>query len=121
MREAFKIAGFSEQIAAPAPLTSPNSNSVLIAAKTSLASLDESLGDETHRYVAVKWQGLNLFALYFAQNELKRPLFNALLKLPSKYLETPTILLGDFNTGLHLIDEVGKTFKCADAFNQLMT
>jgi exonuclease III len=118
IQEALSNAGLSNQLTTPAP---PHTNSVLLAAKSPLNCLTPPLGNEPHRHMAAECSGLCLFTLYFAQNELKRSLFNALLSLPPQYLQTATILLGDFNTGLHNMDEAGATFACADAFQALMT
>ena len=114
---ALSNAGLSSQLTTPA---SSRVNSVLLAAKCPLNRLTPPLGNELHRHVVAECSGLCLFALYFAQNELKRPLFNALLSLPPQYLQTATILLGDFNTGLHSMDEAGATFACANAFQDLL-
>ena len=36
-------------------------------------------------------------------------------------MNRPTLLVGDFNTGVHLEDEVGRTFFCATEFSALLT
>jgi exonuclease III len=51
----------------------------------------------------------------------KRAVFEFLLALPKSHLREPSILIGDFNTGKHYIDEKGKTFYCAKHFCQLET
>ena len=81
--------------------------------------LHVQLGSELHRYIGARIGPLGLIGLYFALNNQKKPLFDALCKLGSELLEQPTILLGDFNTGLHYEDEVGRTFFCADSLKML--
>ena len=59
-----------------------------------------------------------MVGVYFAQSHAKRPLFSWLLGGPGG-LERPTIVIGDFNTGLHHVDEAGATFHCASEFGRL--
>jgi len=49
----------------------------------------------------------------------KAPLFRFLLDGRYKPANTEVIVMGDFNTGLHRIDENGSSFFCADLFSLL--
>jgi exonuclease III len=103
-----------------APNTSPTTNTVLVAASEEFkAQPIEVLGQDAHRIVLARFDDLCLFAVYFPLRHAKQPLFDYLLALPRKYLETDTLLVGDFNTGLHREDEVGATFYCAKSFGDL--
>jgi exonuclease III len=49
----------------------------------------------------------------------KRRFWNAVLASAKQLQNEPFLFIGDLNTGLHRIDEVGKTFKCAVEFRQM--
>jgi exonuclease III len=49
----------------------------------------------------------------------KNRLWNALLPAAEARLHEPVILVGDWNTGAHRLDESGKTFVCAGHFTRL--
>lgn len=53
--------------------------------------------------------------VYFDQNRDKASLFDYLLSRPPA-LGEDCLLVGDWNTGLHGLDEPGATFACADRF-----
>ncbi len=74
--------------------------------------------EERHRLVAVCLGPLTVVGVYFSQLRAKLPLFGYLLSRPEE-LGGPTVLIGDFNTGLHHLDEVGATFQCAEEFRRL--
>jgi exonuclease III len=43
------------------------------------------------------------------------------VELAPQYLEGRSLLLGDFNTGKHYLDEAAATFTCSEYFEQLET
>jgi exodeoxyribonuclease III len=49
----------------------------------------------------------------------KTQFWNAVLHAAKARAKTPFMLVGDFNTGAHRVDEVGKTFHCAAHFGNL--
>jgi len=102
--------GYRHQIAGS---TLPKENSVLIVAKEPFDVIGVS-----QRIVSVRLNQLVLFGVYFPQREEKYPVFKA-LKNGVKAAGSSVIIIGDFNTGLHYIDEAGKTFICADSFESL--
>jgi exodeoxyribonuclease-3 len=73
---------------------------------------------EQHRLAAVRIGSLTVAGVYFSQLKAKLPLFEYLLSCPKELLG-PAVLIGDINTGLHYVDEVGATFYCADEFRRL--
>lgn len=75
------------------------------------------LPEDSRRIVACRFDGILLVGVYFAQNRAKLSLFEFLLSKP--FHDTSVIVMGDFNTGLHRIDEVGATFHCANEFSRL--
>lgn len=102
--------GFQYQIAGSAEA---KENSVFIASKESFEILSTS-----QRIVAIELAGLILFGVYFPQGDEKYPVYKK-LKSQVDRVESPVLVLGDFNTGLHYIDEAGKTFACAESFESL--
>lgn len=53
------------------------------------------------------------------RGESKTRFWNAVLRAAEARLNEPFMFVGDFNTGLHRIDETGKTFVCAEHFGNL--
>jgi exonuclease III len=95
-------------------------NTVLIAAREPFQGRSfETLGSETHRCVACRVHGVHLLGLYFPNNQAKAPIFEFLLNLERKYLRSPSILIGDFNTGKPFVDEDRDTFFCSEHFTRL--
>jgi exodeoxyribonuclease III len=88
-------------------------NSVLIASKESFSTLEAS-----QRITSVKLKDFTLFGVYFPQGNEKLPVYE-MLKSEIKEAGTTVLVLGDFNTGIHFMDEAGKTFTCVDSFKSL--
>ena len=101
----------------------PKQNSVFLAARIPFVC-NSQLGEpgvHQHRLLLAKFSGFNVIGVYFPQNEEKRPVFEFLIKNARGLLGEAGLLIGDFNTGKPYIDEVGKTFACADCFDDLET
>lgn len=100
--------------------TPAKANTVVIGAKSNFeyANLDKLRGED-HRCVRAQIGSLDLFGLYFPQRHEKVPVFEALCALESSVLESDSLLIGDFNTGRHLLDEVGSTFYGSEYFDRL--
>lgn len=111
--------GLSEHAIATA---GPKQNSVLIAARKSFETMTlPGIEDgDAHRVVGVSFGELDLFGFYFANGEKKIPLWRSLLTAAPSLLMRPTLLIGDFNTGRHRMDEKGATFWCAKDFETLL-
>lgn len=88
-------------------------NSVLIASKTPFAA-----GETSQRLVSASFEQLTLIGVYFPQGEEKRPVFSKIRALANSGNEN-LLVIGDFNTGKHFIDETANTFACADDFEAL--
>ena len=72
------------------------------------------------RIRVIKVGGISLVGVYFPQGKLKAPVFDYLSKeFPANEMGM-AILIGDFNTGTHWVDEQTNTFVCADRFEQLL-
>lgn len=68
------------------------------------------------RIVTAAFDGLTLSGVYFGQKEEKATLFSYLAEQTLADPSVPRLVIGDFNTGLHYIDEAGATFHCAPHF-----
>ncbi len=74
--------------------------------------------EDAHRIVACDMRGVTVVGVYFAQLMQKATLFDYLNERPPP-LQGDVLVIGDFNTGLHYLDETGATFHCADRFRQM--
>jgi exonuclease III len=100
--------------------TSPKINTILISSKWQFkaTTFDEELLKHSHRSILAEFADFALFAYYFPQKLEKIPLYEFFLNKSSQYLNKPSLLIGDFNTGIHYKDEIGATFKASDYFEK---
>jgi exonuclease III len=95
-------------------------NAVLIASRKPIEErIFAELNGNAHRCVMARLGELNLFGLYFPQKQRKRPVFEFLVSLEPTYVTGQSLLIGDFNTGKHHIDEEGATFHCSEYMERL--
>ncbi|WP_437853473.1 endonuclease/exonuclease/phosphatase family protein [Sorangium sp. So ce363] len=96
-------------------------NSVLVAARFpfQVGSAEGVPPGYEHRLVTAEFDDLVVCGLYFPNMRSKAPLFDWLLGR-TELLNKRALLFGDFNTGLHHLDEHGATFFCADQFAGLL-
>lgn len=100
--------------------TAPKKNSVCIFSNAAFSSHTYPfLGQDEHRLISIRFSGLAILGVYFPQNKDKARLFQFLLDRAYQPTDEAHIIIGDFNTGLHRIDESGKTYYCADQFAAL--
>ncbi len=106
--------------------SSARENSLIIA--TRLAMQAEVFPDTTSPAKALKASlevsatvDLNLIAVHFPQKKEQIPLFTALLDLPLPWLSECSLLIGDFNCGIPLVDSETKTFYATQLFQQLLS
>jgi exonuclease III len=98
----------------------PRINTVLIASRTAVRSRRfDGLNAEAHRCVACRVNGMNLLGLYFPNQQAKAPIFEFLLNLNPNVFRSPSMLIGDFNTGKPYVDEARDTFFCSEHFTRL--
>ena len=119
LRGGLSAQGLSEQAVASA---GPKQNSVLLASRKPFETLTLpgiDVGD-AHRVVGASFGELDVHGFYFSLGEQKRPLWRSLLAAVPSLLSRPALLVGDFNTGRHRVDEKGATFHCADDFEALL-
>lgn len=99
---------------------SPRMNSVLVAATADARVLRfQPESQDSQRIAGVRVDGVDVIGVYFANMQAKHSLFDYLHTLPHPRARSPCLLLGDFNTGSHHIDEPGTVFHCADKFERL--
>ena len=102
------------------PNSSPKLNSVLIASKMEFdAEIFEILNEHKQRVIKVFNQDFSIYGCYFPLQNLKKEVFEFLLNQIDENNSENIIIVGDFNTGKHYIDEKGKTFYCSEYFNKL--
>ena len=93
-------------------------NSVLIASRLNYNIIPTTeLGDHNHRVLHLDFGAFRLMGCYFPQRQEKSIVFNYILSQIE--IDKPLIVLGDFNTGKHLIDEDKATFYCAEYMGKL--
>lgn len=72
-----------------------------------------------HRVISAHFDELAVYGVYFPQNQAKADLFHFLIDGTLKTSESAYLVVGDFNTGQHSIDEAGSTFYCTEDFSAL--
>ncbi len=115
LREALATSGLEHQLAGEA---GPRQNGVLLVSRGPLDAcpLPARLAPFADRVVLARLPELTVLGVYLPPSHAKRPLFQALVDASPDLLAGPAVLLGDFNTGRHLLDEPGATFVTADLF-----
>lgn len=86
-------------------------NSVLIASRQIFSSQTfPELGDHAQRVIKISADNFTLLGAYFPGNDLKKYVFDFLIKYIHDNPSENIIITGDINTGKHYIDEQGATF-----------
>lgn len=92
-------------------------NGVAVAAKlpfTTLAHPSGGLQDLECRWLECAFPDFRLIATYFPADKVKMDYWKWFMAQADSRSDVPCILVGDFNTGKHRIDEIGATFFGAD-------
>jgi exodeoxyribonuclease-3 len=113
--------GFVHQ--AVPPTLPPRRNAVLVAARRPFEVIPHPLlpAEDAPRLIHARFDGLDVLGVYFALGLRKQPLFEYLVGLDTTVLAPGSVLIGDFNTGKHRVDELGATFvlsECLDALER---
>jgi exodeoxyribonuclease-3 len=119
LRAALAGQGLGHQLATNSP---PRRNGILVAAgfPVEVESALQSPWDEAGRILPVRAGGLSIVACYFPQRHEKNAVYDYLESISASLLGQPCLLLGDFNTGLHRMDEDRATFIAEDRFRGLL-
>jgi exodeoxyribonuclease III len=70
----------------------------------------------TSRIVGCRVAGFSIYAVHFALGEDKAGLYRLIEERSAAWTREPSLLIGDFNTGRHHVDEDGATFHLSDRF-----
>ena len=99
----------------------PKANSVCICSRLPFVprTYPNLALDDRRRLVGAHFEDIEIFGVYFAQKQAKASLFQFLIDGAYKPAELSHLFIGDFNTGLHGMDEEGSTFYCAEHFSAL--
>jgi exonuclease III len=102
LREGLGAAGLCHQIASH---EGPRVNHLLVASRRPLQAAPQlCLGFDRQRLLTVRVGSLRLVAAHLPNLRAKLPHWEALLRLASSGRRTPTVYLGDFNTGHNVRD-----------------
>lgn len=111
-------AGFCELLSA-ARVQRENSVCVLSTMPLHRIDLSPPIGEE-HRLLACDFGEFRLVAAYFPLNQRKKRVFDFVQSTCLTVLGPRGILIGDLNTGMHYLDEMGATFACTQEFDDLL-
>ena len=115
IRAFFEEKGYDHQFAT---VTEEKKNGVLVASRLEFeAKTDTRLSGHSHRVAIAQFEGFTLYGCYFPQQKEKQKVFDYLIEECAN--SDRSIITGDINTGLHFIDEKGKSFYCAGALHEL--
>lgn len=118
--ESLAAQGYSHSAHASPPI---GQNTVAIVSRAPLTDVAAPLpeGPHRHRVLEATIDGVVLGAVYFPLTRLKVEFWRQLfLPYAQSRLDKPQLLVGDWNTGRHFIDETGATFFGATEFEELM-
>lgn len=98
-------------------------NAVAIASRSPcvISTFPIELKTHSHRAIMARFENLSILGVYFAQNQEKKILFDFINSRCQELFGKNGLIIGDFNTGKHYLDESKKTFHCAREFEQLET
>lgn len=115
LRTLLDQAGYRLQWRPEAPATK---NSVLLASRVGgeRISWGSDAEDYAQRVVCARIRDVLVVGVYFPLGKVKAGLFRELRDLVSGLGDEPVLLMGDFNTGKHHLDEDGATFHCSEEF-----
>lgn len=96
--------------------------SVLIASRFPFtgATLENELPAWPFRAIRADFDQFTLFGFYVPTGERKRPVLHFMRDLAEPYLDRPTLLIGDFNTGIPHVDERGAELTCSAEFAEVL-
>ena len=96
----------------------PGLNSVLIATRYKAHKVStNNLGVHSHRVLKVSLNDLVIYGCYFPQRNEKKMIFDFIISESKK--NQNMVVVGDFNTGKHFIDEKKKTFYCSEYMQKI--
>ena len=79
----------------------------------------EASAQFAHRAVRMRFGSFILIGIYFPPNMQQRSLFEYMLRHSATWLAQESMVIGDFNTGIHPIDAQGSRLPCEKEFAAL--
>ncbi len=109
--------GLHHRAAGPAEA---KTNTVMIAAREPITVRDGLADhlDRPHRLLDVVVDGIHLTGVHMPNMAAKRPYWQAVIRAGRERLSRPAVVMGDFNTGRHFLDENGATFSSTDLMEE---
>jgi len=102
------------------PNSDPKLNSVLIASKIEFKTeIFEDLKEHKQRVIKIFNNDFSIYGCYFPLKNLKKDVFEFLIKQIENNKNENIVIVGDYNTGKNYIDAKGKTFYCSEYFDKL--
>ena len=110
--------GYMHQACAASGL---RASSILLASRCpfDLRPLPGTCEAFSDRLLLAEFASLAVLAACFPVDRKKLHLFRALLAESQGLAASPSVLIGNFNTGKHLVDEEGETFEASGLFSRL--
>jgi exonuclease III len=109
LRERLAAKGWQQQASSEPPA---RTNGVFVAARAPFTAMPAHVGvpEGSWRWLEIDFGALTLVATYFPLSGRKLPYWDWVMERARERTDAPCILMGDFNTGKHFIDETGATF-----------
>ncbi len=85
----------------------PKENSVCIASRFPFVprTYPNLKPKHLHRVMSAHFENLTVFGVYFPQNQAKAEVFKFFINQAHESQDEPHLIVGDFNTGIHELDE----------------
>lgn len=105
-----------------APNAPPRELSVLIASRYDFTpqTLERELPLWPYRALRGNFKCFTMIGFYVPTMERKRPVLHWMRDAAQEMLHTPTLLIGDFNTGIPYVDERGTELTCSAEFQEVL-
>lgn len=101
--------------------TKARENSVCIFSRSSFVArtYPELKESHLHRVISAHFQNIVVYGVYFPQQQAKSVLFDFFAESAQSRNAEPHLIIGDYNTGQHFVDEAEATFHCAEKLESL--
>lgn len=98
-----------------------NMGSVLIAAKQSFSAktFEEAVSGCAKGFILAQFSQFSILGCYLPGKDLKKKPWEFMLEFAERKSQDQLLMIGDFNTGQHYIDEGGATFRYSHQFLNL--
>jgi exonuclease III len=105
-----------------APDSPPRELSVLIASRDRFTphTLENELPLWPFRALRADFDSFTVIGFYVPTMERKRPVLHFMRDAAAQLMQRPTLLIGDFNTGIPQVDERGAELTCAAEFAEVL-